>query len=77
LLFVIMGGIFFVLGWTYAILVFFAGRFIARRKNYTYCFVVACVECLLMPMGTVLGVFSIIVLNRPGVKALFGGKPGV
>jgi hypothetical protein len=53
------------LGWT------FAGRFLARRAHYTYCFVVAAIECLLMPLGTVLGVFTIIVLSRESVKALF------
>jgi hypothetical protein len=29
-------------------------------------------ECLWMPVGTVLGVFTIIVLMRPRVKRLFG-----
>jgi hypothetical protein len=69
--FVIMGGFFILVGWTLAILILLAGRFIARRTRYTYCFVVACVECIFMPVGTVLGVFSILVLNRPTVKALF------
>jgi hypothetical protein len=31
----------------------------------------ACVACLSVPLGTVLGVFTIIVLMRPSVKALF------
>jgi hypothetical protein len=35
------------------------------------CFVVAAIECIFMPFGTVLGVFTIIVLSRPSVKALF------
>jgi hypothetical protein len=30
------------------------------------------VECLFMPVGTVLGVFTIIVLVRDSVKELFG-----
>ena len=29
-------------------------------------------ECILMPFGTVLGVFTLIVLMRDSVKALFG-----
>ena len=37
-----------------------------------YCLVVAAVECIFMPFGTVLGVFTIIVLMRPGVKERFG-----
>jgi len=30
------------------------------------------VECMFMPFGTVLGVFTIIVLMRPSVKEIFG-----
>jgi len=33
--------------------------------------VMACVECLFIPFGTILGVFTIIVLLRESVKALF------
>lgn len=70
-LFVVMASFFILAGWTFAVLVLIAGRFIARRKHYQFCFVVACVECILMPFGTVLGVFTILVLNRPTVKQLF------
>ena len=47
----------------------------SRRKHYTFCFVMACVECLSVPFGTVLGVFTILVLNRASVKELFNPKP--
>jgi hypothetical protein len=69
--FVVFASIFILLGWVFAVLVLVAGRFIARRKYYPYCFIVACVECLFMPFGTVLGVFTILVLNRQSVKGLF------
>ncbi len=48
-----------------------AGRKLARRRSWTFCLVVASIECLFMPYGTVLGVFTIIVLLRPTVKELF------
>jgi hypothetical protein len=35
---------------------------------------VACVECLSMPFGTVFGVFTILVLNRASVKELFAPR---
>ena len=70
-LFLLLGGCFILFAWTYAILVLFAGRCIAQRKRHTYCFIVACVECLWVPFGTCLGVFTILVLNRTSVKALF------
>lgn len=51
--------------------IFLAGRFLARRRHYKFCFVMAAVECVVMPFGTVLGVFSIMTLNRESVKQLF------
>ena len=62
-------------GWTLAVLVLMAGRFIARRKHYMFCFVMACVECVFMPFGTALGVFTILVLSRQSVKRLFNPRP--
>ena len=46
----------------------------SRRKHYTFCFVMACVECLSVPFGTMLGVFTILVLNRASVKELFNPR---
>ena len=64
-------------GWTLACCIYYAGRCLARRTRYTFCFVVAALECALCsPFGTVLGVFTIIILLRPSVKTLFG-QPGV
>ena len=41
-----------------------------------YCLVVAAIECLFIPFGTVLGVFTIVVLNRSSVRSLFrDGRP--
>jgi hypothetical protein len=71
LIFAVMGGAFVIAGWTLAILILKAGRAIGRRQRHTFCTVVACLSCLIMPFGTVLGVFSLVVLNRPSVKALF------
>ena len=70
-LFVAMGSVFIVAGWTIATLVFLAGKNIARRRRHSFCVVAAAVACLFMPFGTILGVFSLVVLNRPSVKLLF------
>ncbi len=48
-----------------------AGRSLAKQTRYTYCLVVAGIECMFMPFGTVLGVFTIVVLMRESVKPLF------
>ena len=70
--FMVFAGLMILAGWTFAICVINAGRFLGGRRRYMYCLVMAAVECVFMPFGTVLGVFTIIVLNRPSVKRLFG-----
>jgi len=70
--FVIFAGLFICAGWGLAVLIAWAGRCLQRRRHYNFCFVMACVACVFMPFGTVLGVFTLIVLLRPGVKSLFG-----
>ncbi len=69
--FFLFGALMMAFGLTFAALVFMTGRFMARRKFHTFCVVVACIECLFMPFGTVLGIFSILVLMRESVKELF------
>ncbi len=71
-MFTLMAGLVILCGWTLAICMIISGRRLARRTNYKFCFVIACISCLLTPYGTVLGVFTIIVLMRPTVKGLFG-----
>jgi hypothetical protein len=58
-------------GWTFAAFIITAGRFLARRKHHLFCLIMAGVSCAWAPLGTVLGVFTIIVLLRPSVKELF------
>jgi hypothetical protein len=72
--FIIIGvALFFILWfWALAVLMLLGGRNLSRRSHHGFCFVIACLECLFMPFGTVLGVFTIIVLMRPSVRLLFG-----
>ena len=69
-----LGSLFILVGWTYAITMILAGRRLAKRRSYTYCMVMAALTCANMPVGTCLGVFTIIVLARPSVKRLFGAR---
>ena len=71
LFFVLIAGSFILFGWAFAICIILAGRFISKRKNHMFCLVMAGVECIFTPFGTVLGVFTIITLIRPSVKELF------
>lgn len=54
-----------------AVLNFLAGRFLKQTTNRIFVFVVAGLNCLNMPLGTTLGVFTIIVLMRPSVTERF------
>jgi hypothetical protein len=74
-IFISLGSVFFLMGVVGAILNFLAGRALAKRERRTLCLVVACLNCLHMPLGTLLGVFTLIVLGRPTVKSLFEGAP--
>jgi hypothetical protein len=64
--------VFIAMGLTMAICITVAGRNIGRRTGHLFCIVVAGLECMFMPFGTVLGVLTILVLMRPSVKLLFG-----
>jgi hypothetical protein len=57
-----------------AALVALAGSFLRKRRHHTFCLVVAALACMFMPFGTVLGVFTILVLIRPSVKEAFDQK---
>jgi hypothetical protein len=54
-----------------AICILLAGRCLSRNKHYTFALVMACIECLFIPFGTILGVFTIIALSRESVRTLF------
>jgi len=71
-MFTVIPLLFILLGWSLAVGLAFAGRFLAQRRHYTYCLVMAGISCMFTPLGTVLGIFTIIVLMRPSVKQLFG-----
>src|SRR5438552_1405949 len=72
--FVVLGIFLFLLGVVSALFLTFAGRSLSHRKHYWFAFVVACIECIFVPFGTILGVFTIIVLSREAVKTLFSSS---
>lgn len=79
----LFGGIFVLIGLAislfslvFGIVLVKSGRDLSKVKNYTFTFVVACISCMFMPLGTILGVFTLVVLLRESVKNLFAGKTG-
>jgi len=71
MLFIAMGICMLVLGLAYAVCMALAGRFLDQHRNYVFCLVMAALSCAFFPFGTVLGVFTIIVLQRDSVRTLF------
>jgi hypothetical protein len=69
--FIIIGGTVILFGETLAICTLLAGRYLSTRQAWLFCVIVAGMSCLNMPFGTVLGVFTILTLVKPEVKALF------
>jgi hypothetical protein len=70
-IFIIIGAVLLVLGWAFSACLMIAGRSLGRQVHYIFCMVIAGIECMFMPFGTVLGVFTIVVLARPSVKEMF------
>jgi hypothetical protein len=67
----VIGSVLFLIGLAMAICILIAGRSLALRKRYTFALVMACIECLFIPFGTILGVFTIVVISRESVRELF------
>jgi hypothetical protein len=61
----------FVDGWILALLMLLAGSFIRKRKHRTFCLVVAAISIPHVPFASVLGAFSVSILMRPDVEAMF------
>jgi hypothetical protein len=65
--YILMGAVFLV-----ALLVnVLCGLFLKRRKHLMFCQIAAGFTCLSIPLGTILGIFTFMVLNRDGVRQKF------
>ena len=68
---IIIAAVIILAGWTFGVLLIVCGSRLKKRRSYSYCLVVAYLECLIVPIGTVLGIFSILTLTNVSVKKLF------
>ncbi|MFD2255230.1 hypothetical protein ACFSSA_00950 [Luteolibacter algae] len=50
---------------------FLSGRYLKRREKRRFCTVVAAVNCLHFPLGTALGVFTLVTLTGPEMDELY------
>ncbi|MEQ8818890.1 MAG: hypothetical protein RLY93_01500 [Sumerlaeia bacterium] len=81
-------GVFFVgfglvavaLAWAMGLAMLFSGKFMRERRHHMFCFIVSILMCLNMPIGTIIGVLSLMCLIDDETKAEFdypgpGGPP--
>jgi hypothetical protein len=69
--FVAFGVVFLVLLWTKAAFLVWSGMSMRKRQRRTLSFVMACISCIAVPLGTTLGVFTLVVLSKPSVQWLY------
>jgi hypothetical protein len=72
--FVMVAAAIIMCGLAIAVCLVLAGRYLKQHTNYRFCLVVAAIACVFMPFGTVLGILTIIVLQRATVKQLFADQ---
>ena len=64
-----MGWVLFVVMEVWGIMNLLSGRNIARRRGRMMSMVVAGFDCVNIPFGTALGIFTLVALNDEGVRA--------
>lgn len=57
--------------WVLAAGMIIVGRNLKKRQKRMFCMIVAGIECLFMPFGTILGILTILFLNKDTVKSEF------
>jgi hypothetical protein len=74
-IFTVIGLAIFIFLMTLSILKFISGNHIKKRRSRIFSMVVAGINCLEFPYGTLLSIFTFLVLSRNSVKKLYS-EPG-
>jgi hypothetical protein len=70
-IFAAFGGLFFLIAASLAVAKYLTASYLKKHKSRTFCLVVAGISCLSIPYGTLLGISTFVVMNRPSVSRLF------
>jgi hypothetical protein len=65
-------GVVILLGWTFGALTIYAGRCVQKRERRLFIYIMAGLNCALIPWGTLLGICTFIVLQMPVARREFG-----
>lgn len=74
-MFIAMGLGFMAGGLVFSVCLALAGRYLSQRRRYLFCLVMAALACMFVPFGTVLGVLTIITIQKESVRQLFTPPP--
>lgn len=70
-MFTVIGGAIILLAWAMAAFAVYTGWNLAQRRRHTLCIICAAIICVNMPLGTILGVLTLVCLIKEEVKAEF------
>ena len=70
-IFIIFGFFTFLLVVALGVLSLLCGKYLKQRRNRIFCMVMAALACFNAPLGTVLGVFTILEIEKPEIKKIF------
>jgi hypothetical protein len=64
-------GLIIICGWTLGALTVYAGHCIKKRKHKVFIYIMAGINCIWIPYGTLLGIATILLFQWPEVQAKF------
>jgi len=68
-----IGVVFVLVFLTMGILAIKAGININKRRHRTFCIVIDAILCMMVPFGTIVGIFGLVLLTKPETAGEFGG----
>lgn len=60
---------------TMAVLILVTARKLKKRRSRIFCMIIAGLECILVPLGTLLGVSTLGALGKDSMKQIFAQQP--
>lgn len=69
-MFIAVGSAFMAAGIAFTVCLALAGRYLSQRRHYMFCLVMAALACMFVPFGTVLGVLTIVTLQKDGATTV-------
>ena len=72
------GLVFLAAGWSVALAHFLTARFLRAHRRYWFCVIASAITCFACMFSSgIVGIASLVILLRPGVRELFDGQSGL